>query len=700
VSDAWEAGRPGSRGRVLAAVAVLVVLAVLLAGRVTHGVDPTGLAVDAAEDPLPAPRTDPRVAVEAPVGSWRSLALAPLRARSHHHAVWSGREMIVWGGQTPDGRPLTDGAAYDPQQDRWRRIPPWWRDGGRPATALWVGAEMILVGETAAAAYHPVHDRWRWLPAPPEGQWAWKSAGVARGELVVLAHSAYGESPRRAIAYLPTTDTWRELPEPPVDGWEASSSVTVDDTLVVAGLYSNGAALARYHPADDAWSEPDLAPPSGWWVPHLSPAGADVIVSGRSGTWRWTGDDWLTLPGLPPALLRAGEPTLAWTGEALIAWGGDSPRNGVVLSDGEWRQMLPMPTPVRRGSSAVWTGAELLVWGGETRDGAAFTVDTEPGWSHAPVPTDTPVLDGTWRVLVDVPLARDNPSLVWTGAELLVWGGAEGQPTSSGAAYDPDADTWREMEDAPAAVQQQAVWTGREMIVWDGAAYDPVSDAWRMLPPAPVEQLGTTKALWTGREVVVVTGPADKVAAAYDPAADTWRRLPDLPRTGNLTGAVWTGEEIVVVTDALVGTVLRFDGTEWRFAADLDGPRATYGMEVGWTGREVIVWGGAVDVGMRQGYAYDPAADAWRELPRPWFAGTLVSAQAPWTGTHLVVSGETRAGRSFGAYRPDEDRWFALPTPPSGPLLDGPMAWTGSELVVWSMHGPPLAFRPDGALRR
>ena len=43
--------------------------------------------------------------------------MAPLRGRNTPTAVWTGREMIVWGGIMAAARqdkPLTDGAAYRP----------------------------------------------------------------------------------------------------------------------------------------------------------------------------------------------------------------------------------------------------------------------------------------------------------------------------------------------------------------------------------------------------------------------------------------------------------------------------------------------------------------------------------------------------------------------------------------------------------
>ena len=89
--------------------------------------------------------------------------------------------------------------------------------------------------------------------------------------------------------------------------------------------------------------------------------------------------------------------------------------------------------------------------------------------------------------------ARAAHSMVWTGRELLVWGGgAMDIFKQSGAAYNPDTDTWRFLSTngAPSGRWHHAAqWTGKEMIIWggranfyakdnfdDGARYDPETD--------------------------------------------------------------------------------------------------------------------------------------------------------------------------------------------------------------------------------
>jgi hypothetical protein len=62
---------------------------------------------------------------------------------------------------------------------------------------------------------------------------------------------------------------------------------------------------------------------------------------------------------------------------------------------------------------------------------------------------------------------------VWTGSEMIVWGGEIGNsPFNTGGRYNPAADSWTAnttTTGAPAArYGHSAVWTGSEMIVWGG----------------------------------------------------------------------------------------------------------------------------------------------------------------------------------------------------------------------------------------
>ncbi len=79
-----------------------------------------------------------------------------------------------------------------------------------------------------------------------------------------------------------------------------------------------------------------------------------------------------------------------------------------------------------------------------------------------------------WRPLplAGDPTPRTSFSGVWTGTELVVWGGWAGLSSSNvlatGGRYNPATDAWRPTSSANgpgARMKASVVWTGEEMIV-------------------------------------------------------------------------------------------------------------------------------------------------------------------------------------------------------------------------------------------
>lgn len=63
-----------------------------------------------------------------------------------HTAIWTGSEMIVWGGEDT-GVALNEGAHYDPVTDEWTPTTSTGAPDGRAAhSAVWTGSEMIIWG--------------------------------------------------------------------------------------------------------------------------------------------------------------------------------------------------------------------------------------------------------------------------------------------------------------------------------------------------------------------------------------------------------------------------------------------------------------------------------------------------------------------------------------------------------------------------
>ena len=55
-------------------------------------------------------------------------------------------------------------------------------------------------------------------------------------------------------------------------------------------------------------------------------------------------------------------------------------------------------------------------------------------------------IDGVWMPtgMTNAPIGRFAHSVVWTGSEMIVWGGRDqnGTPLNTGARYNPNTDTW------------------------------------------------------------------------------------------------------------------------------------------------------------------------------------------------------------------------------------------------------------------
>src|SRR6185436_17215434 len=73
----------------------------------------------------------------SPGDAWENQSLDdPPDARADHVAVWTGTEMIIWGGKDPTRR-FTTGALYNPSTDTWRQMTPM----GAPKPNVKTGAD-------------------------------------------------------------------------------------------------------------------------------------------------------------------------------------------------------------------------------------------------------------------------------------------------------------------------------------------------------------------------------------------------------------------------------------------------------------------------------------------------------------------------------------------------------------------------------
>ena len=318
-------------------------------------------------------------------GTWRGCRRLRSRRPTCVSSVWTGKEMIVFGRvdkHGPAGEMLGStnvAAAYDPAANTWRRLAPPLSAPGYTGNwrAVWTGKEMLVWGDVNQA-FDPATDRWRRLPPAPAGR-----GGIVvwtGHELIEWGGGCCGDVSSDGAAYDPSTNAWRTIAPPPVGGQQSPVGAWTGQELVIfPGQDPEGKAVqgAAYDPAADTWRRIASLP---------TPAGAYAVWDGRE-------------------VLVAGGRRASTLATAGFAYDPATNRS----------RRLP-PTAGRAGAAAVWTGRRLLVWGGQTFPGA--NVPARHGLTYDPI-------GDRWSRLPESPLSpRIDPTVVWTGRELIVWGGS------------------------------------------------------------------------------------------------------------------------------------------------------------------------------------------------------------------------------------------------------------------------------------
>lgn len=327
------------------------------------------------------------------------------------------------------------------------------------------------------------------------------------------------------------------------------------------------------------------------------------------------------------------------------------------------------PTP-RGIHVAVWTGTEMIIWGG--RD---FLTKFNTGGRYLPS-TNTWAAGGTSTI--GAPTERAWHTAVWTGTEMIVWGGYDGGFLNTGGRYNPSTNTWAEggtsTKNAPTGRNyHSAVWTGTEMIVWGGhgngylntgGRYDPSTNTWAAggtsAIGAPTGRMMHT-AVWTKDEMIVWGGAADhddtfKTGGRYDPSTDTWTAggisTTHAPIARCCHTAVWTGREMIIWGGWWYDGNIHIENTGGRYSPYTDtwerggtsivkAPRERIHHSAVWTGAEMIIWGGIGSADLNTGGRYNPSTNQWA-------AGGTTTANAPtaryshravWTGAEMIVWG-------------------------------------------------------------
>ncbi len=402
--DGWEGDerRPRPAPVVGAVLLGLVVLASLVrSGAVDAGSDPAAAgALDVVagevEPRTPVARASPPApaAVDGAVGAWTPLPEAPIAGRDRHVDVWTGTELVVWGGisDPEDANGLArrvlhaDGAAYDPARRSWRPIAASPLSPRERATAAWTGAEVVVVagrddsGALAdAAAYDPATDTWRLLPPPRLDPRASPGAAWTGTQLLVHGGTDLLGPLADGATYEPATNAWVPVPPAPfpVGGVELDVEAA-GRGAVAAGLEvdPDAVAAAGYDSGTRSWSALPPLPEGRRQVLGLVDAGdavlglTPVLQSGCCAELVELGDGATAWQVRSPSPLAASSATAAvWavTGY-LIPPDGASPGAYWHAATGEW-STVPGVLGLGRESTATWAGDRLLMWGANDSDG-------------------------------------------------------------------------------------------------------------------------------------------------------------------------------------------------------------------------------------------------------------------------------------------------------------------------------------------
>ena len=401
------ASRNGSARMLVLAIGAAVLL---VAGFVVFSDDGSErTAVNTAEESL------------APVGpgAWAALPDAPIDRRAYPASLWTGTEALFWAGSSLDRSfAYGDGAAYDPVTDTWRTaaVPGW----GHPGLV-----SVVVDGELFATAKGSIGrlevETGDWVEVPPPTGIEVRSIAAGDGGIWALgARSADGA--RLGVAFRGTdTDRW-------IDGDDLTGP---DGSAAVDALR-------------------DLEQPVLWSSDGL------VIWTATKGFAYRPGRGWTTLPSLP----EGGDPILASRAavhddELIVFVERATDERAAVRPlrpdpSGTWQRIGDVDLPVRdlARTTIAAAGESIMLLPPRGR----------PVSLHVP--------SGRSDEHPDAPIqGLERPGTVWTGAQLIVWGGVPDHADRTG----PGGMVWSPGDEDPdhtggstssTAVVDSSSWSG------------------------------------------------------------------------------------------------------------------------------------------------------------------------------------------------------------------------------------------------
>ena len=691
---------------------------------------------------------------------------SPPSGRWGHIARWISPYLVVWGGQDAVGM-LNTGGRYNPTTDTWAPT----AQSGAPSArtrhaAATEGTTLMVWGGydgsgylNTGGIYNPGTDVWVATDAT--------GAPTARGDhamtyvnITGLGSQWFmlwgGENAGGYVAdwkvYVPSNQPgsrWVDLAPtgsaPAGRKQHTLTTVTGFGAVVWGGLNAGGALNSGAYLHYDSgfkWvtvntSDPDA--PAARYNHTAVYSGTKVIIwGGRDGSGVLnTGGQWVPsiLGGSWDPVTATGTPagrqghTAVWASSRMVVWGGmdlggatytgTGGRYTPAAGGGSWEPVTTTGAPTARAyHAAVSNGTTMIVWGGR-----------ETGLSGPLVTTGgryNPSTDG-WTATGSggTPSARYFHATLWTGTEIIVWGGQdETTELDTGARYTPGTSAWDVVTTTGAPdprSEHSLVWSGTEAIAWGGRTGDYGScylSGGRYTPgggwtatdesAAPAERFDH-RAVWAASRMVVWGGTETdtwdllETGGIYNPSADSWAgtSLTGVPAGREFHTAVSTGTTMIVyggmalpdfettdtggIFDPSVGA-----SGQWAAMTPSTGvldPR--WDHTAVWTGDRMIVWGGSDNdlVPFGNGAAYDPVADDWTAVSGSNAPGARSTHAAAWSGRDMFVWGGLGSSALLdtgGRFTDASDAWLPMSTagaPRPRQYVNG--VWAGNYAAFW-----------------
>lgn len=630
------------------------------------------------------------------------------------------------------------------------------------STAVWTGSEMLVFGDAQAPTsgvpgsfgglrYTPATDSWR--PMSRVGQFSnqYYNEGVWSGSELLLYGGCHPNpsnpnllicSDKIGARYNPTTDTWRSMSMTNAPSVDVTRNLQwLGNRMFAWGGGSGAGAAATYDPVSNTWT-PASAPPEsrhehyslwtgaevlffGGFVNGTQPTNTNLAYKPSTNTWRV-----LSSTNAPSLAGAYGGTMRAWSGTHALIFtrqGGSAMRLFKYdPAQDSWSLAAATGTPAARLEAlTTWTGDRLVIWGGLGQDG----VTSFPGNGAMYLPQSD-----SWLPIrsEDAPAGRRGPFGIWSGSELIVWGGIGGDDPRSAARLNVTTNRWTPMAQASngapsprtsmASASDGALayfWGGSGLggAMNDGGIYSASLDSWSVIPgQGPLEPRSNSYAAWSTGGLLVFGGTTQQNevrydGGIYDPAARNWSAIAPVPwpaaRNSFVTAStahkliVWSGHDGSAFAND--GYLFDLSAGNWTPMSTALAPASRFAAVSAVHDGKLYVWGGSGNSSEFNGGIFDPATNAWMPMPQSGDIpqgsnGSYVNSHASNlsdAGSHLVLFDwqQTQAWTyeiATGVWRKS-----TMQGRPSSMYASRPptAVWSGREMLFWGGDEQPL---PEG----